>query len=114
MRGFGIAMRFGIALVTADFIFLLLVRRFSGRALRLGRVGDQEFLSDLQFSGIVNVIERYQIAVRDFQFFGDAYWIVALLHNVSLSGRRDRLRLFLLCSRMRGFGFLLVICFFCR
>jgi hypothetical protein len=42
-------------------------------------------LTDSQFAWVVNVIERDQIAVRDFQFLCDYDWIVALLHNVSLS-----------------------------
>ena len=79
-------MRFRIAFFTTDFIlFLLFIRRFSARGLRLCCFRDEELLPDLQFAWVVNVIERNQIAVRDFQFLCDSDWIIALLHNVSLS-----------------------------
>src|SRR5215472_3580421 len=83
---FGDAMRLGIAFLITRFIcFLLFVRPFSARALRFRCFGNQKLLSDLQFSWVVNVIERNQIVVRDFQFLRDSNWTIALLHNVSLS-----------------------------
>ena len=79
-------MRFRIAFLATDFIlFLLFIGRFSARGLRLCGFGDQKFLPDLQFAWVVNVIDGDQIPVGDFQFLCDSGWIIALLHNVSLS-----------------------------
>ena len=79
-------MRFRIAFLATDFIlFFLFIRRFSPRGLRVRGFGDQKLLPDLQFVGVVNVIERDQIVVGNFQFLCDSGWIIALLHNVNLS-----------------------------
>ena len=79
-------MRLRVVLLTADFaLFFLFIDRFSARSLRLCGLGDQKLLPDLQLPWIVNVIERHQIVVSDFQFLRDAGWVIALLHNVSLS-----------------------------
>ena len=85
-KRFGSAMRFRIAFLATDFIlFLLFIGRFSARGLRLCGFGDQKFLPNLQFSWVVNVINRDQVVVGDLQFLCDSGWIIALLHNVSLS-----------------------------
>ena len=75
-----------IAFLATDFVlFFLLIRRLSARGLRLSGFGDQKLLPDLQFARVVDVIDRNQIAVGDFQFLGDPGGIIALLHNVGLS-----------------------------
>src|SRR5262245_29924055 len=85
-KRFGGAMCLRIAFLTTDFIcFFLFIRWFSAGGLRLSFRRDEELLPDLQFAWVVNVIERNQIAVRDFEFLGDSDWIIALFHNVSLS-----------------------------
>src|SRR5262245_47648659 len=92
---FGSAVCLHVAFLATGFIlFFLLIRRFRAGGLWLYCLRDQKFLSDLQLPWIVNVIERDQIVVRDFQFLCDSDWIIALLHDVSLSGRRRSLRLF--------------------
>ena len=79
-------MRFRIAFLATDFIlFFLFIRRFRAGGLRLCGFGDHKLLSDFQFSWVVNVIDGDQIVVGDFQFLCDSGWIIALLHNVSLS-----------------------------
>ena len=79
-------MRFRIAFLAIDFIlFFLFIHRFGARGLRLCGFGYHKFLSDLQFARVVNVIDGDQIVVGDFQFLCDSDWIIALLHNVSLS-----------------------------
>ena len=79
-------MRFRIAFLATDFIlFFLFIRRFRARGLWLCGFGDHKLLPDLQFAWVVNVINGDQIVVGDFQFLCDSGWIIALLHNVSLS-----------------------------
>ena len=79
-------MRFHIAFLATDFIlFFLFIRRFRTRGLRLCGFGDQKLLTDFQFSWVINVIDRDQIVVGDFQFLCDSGRIIALLHNVGLS-----------------------------
>ena len=79
-------MRFRIAFFTTDFtLFFLFIRRFCTGGLRLCCLRDEKLLPDLQFAWVVNVIERDQIGVGDFQFLCDSDWIIALIHNVSLS-----------------------------
>src|SRR5215471_10985212 len=72
-KRFGSAVRLRIAFVTTDFIlFFLFIRRFSAGGLRLCFLRDEELLPDLQFAWVVDVIERNQIAVRDFEFLCDS------------------------------------------
>ena len=79
-------MRFSIAFFATDFpFFFLFVRRFRARGLRLCGFGNQQLLPYLQFTWVINVIDRDQIGVGDLQFLCDAGWIIALFHNVSLS-----------------------------
>ena len=72
-------------LITALICFFLLVRPFSARALRFCWLGNQKLLPDLQLPWIVNVIERHQIVVSNFQLLCDPDWIIAFLHDVSFS-----------------------------
>ena len=79
-------MRLRIAFLVTDFVsFFLLICCFSVRGLRLCRFGNQKLLPDLQFARVINVIERDQIVVGDFQFLCYSDWIIALLHNVGFS-----------------------------
>ena len=76
-------MRFRIAFLATNFIFFFLfISRFRARGLRLCGFGNQQLLPYLQFSWVINVIDRDQIGVGDFQFLCDSGGIIALLHNV--------------------------------
>src|SRR5207302_2049961 len=46
--------------------------------LRFFRFGwDQQFLADLKFARVIDVIERQQFVVGDLEFLSDRHWIVA-------------------------------------
>src|SRR2546428_10566792 len=47
--------------------------------------GYEQFLTDLQFAQIVDVIELEQTVVRHLQFAGDRGWIITLRYHINLS-----------------------------
>ena len=79
-------MRLCIAFLSTNFLcFLFFIRGFRSLGLWLCCLGNQKLLPDLQFSWVINVVERDQIAVGDSQLPGDSDWVITFLHNVGFS-----------------------------
>ena len=91
-------MRFYVASVDRQLLVSLF--RFTG-LLR-----NQKFLTNLQFTRVVDVIERDQFVVRNFQLLGDRHRVVAFNHYVSFSRISGRVRFF---WRFRMLGFVFVL-----
>ena len=59
-----------------------------------GFARNQQLLSDLQFARVLDLIERKQIVIRNFQFLCDRHRIITSYYSINFSRARGLFHLF--------------------